>query len=215
MDLHLINWKRPVRISQLMQFGGVPGDESDHITTTTGIIVTITMQADGSWLFEWPSTGDSYYRIVLQGEELTKVTDETNGIQQYVYDGPAFISYPPPLEIMPASAGLAPSEINKPFIAMQWYDVDGAVRYEVQELVSAVWTTKFFIEDVDAVLYTWRSVPLTDQTTHQYRVLAYNSIDQASDPLEFDIYVVTPPLFVETDFAIEYVGTDIVLDFVE
>lgn len=172
------------------------------------------MLPNGGWFFEWSSTGAEYYRIVLQGREIDKVADIPSSMQSYTYQGANFIAYPPPLEIVPSDAGMADSEINKPFLIIQWYGVEASY-YAIQELIDADWRDMFRIEEIGAQVYSWSTPLLADQTTHNYRVLAYNSIEQASTPLEFDIDVVTPPEFVDTDFTIDYVGTNIVLDFVE
>lgn len=112
---------------------------------------------------------------------------------------------------------LAPSELNRPFLTMQWYGVGigSAAFYRVQEFIGGNWVTQFETAESGAPVYSWTSQLLVDESTHVYQVLAYNSLEQPSGPLEFDITpVVTPPDFVETLYDVTYDGVleEIVLD---
>lgn len=176
-------------------------------TQRPGIILFVSLQGRDGWLFQWPSTGDPFYRIVLRGQQIDLVVDSTNSMQSYLYDKANFIDYPPPLEIMPVSSGLAASEINPPFVQVQWYGDPTAVYYQVQELVSAVWTPVFEITEVGAPIYSWQSYLLADASTHQYQVVSFNSLDQGSAGMQVTVSVVTPPDFVETDYTITYDNT--------
>lgn len=186
---------------------------------SSGVLLYITLLPNnGGWLFEWPALGDAYYRIVLRGQEIDRVIDTTNSMQSYIFNGVGFSAYPPPLEIMPASAGLAPSEINQPFLVIQWYGDLTVARYELQEYLNSEWQDTFAIAELGSTVYTWQSEILVDETIHLYQVVSFNSIDQASDGLAFNITpVVTPPDYVDTDYLIDYdnVGHNITLDFAE
>lgn len=173
--------------------------------SASGVILYITLLGDGSgWKFEWPSTGATYYRIVLRGQVLAVVPNDTNGMLSYSYAGVGFVAYPPPLEVMEEEA-IAPSELNRPFITIQWYGDEDASYYIVEEYISGTWTTMFETAEAGAAFYSWSSPILVDESTHTYRVTAYNTIDQASTPIEFDISpVVTPPDFNEALYNVTY-----------
>lgn len=170
-----------------------------------GVVLFITLLGNNQgWQFQWPATGAAYYRVILRGKQLDLVTATDTGMQTYVYDGVGFLDYPPPLEIVEETTQAA-SEINKPFLTIQWYGSTAATYYEVEEYVSSAWVVRFETAEVGATVYTWTSPLLVDGTTHLYRVTAYNSIEQGSTPLEFDISpVVTPPDFVETLYNVDY-----------
>lgn len=181
---------------------------SQDQTQRPGVTLYISLLSDNrGWLFQWPSTGDVYYRVVLRGVQLEVVVDETDGMQSYVYNGPGFLAYPPPLEIT-IGATLAPSEINKPFLQMQWYGETTASYYQVQEYLSGSWQTWYQIGEIGAPVYSWTTPLLVDETTHLYRVMAFNIIDQSSAALAFDMTpVVTPPDLVDTTLKVSYDGT--------
>lgn len=179
-------------------------------TQRPGILLyIILLGGNGGWLFQWPSTGDIYYRIVLQGEQIDSVLDDGTGMQSYTFTGAGFITYPPPLEIVPGSAGQSPSEINKPFLLIQWYGESDATTYQVQENIGGDWFTWFQITEVGAQVYSWQAPLLDDLTLHNYRVIAFNSIGQEGTPVSFNIFVVTPPAFVDFNYNVTYTGSQI------
>lgn len=181
--------------------------------TQTGIVLSIILLPNGDgWQFQWPSTGAAFYRIVLRGRQIAIVPDNTNGLMTYNYDGFGFTTYPPPLEIMEENT-VAPSELNRPFITIQWYGQAAVSYYLLQENISGTWTTMFEIGEIGAFIYSWSSMLLVDESTHTYRVIAYNVIGQPSDAMAFDITpVVMPPNFNESLYSVEYDGANIVFD---
>jgi hypothetical protein len=185
-------------------------DQGEH-AQRPGIVLYITKLINGGWLFQWPSTGDPYYRIVLQGEQIATVVDSTNSMQSYTITNPNFTSFPPPLEIMPASAGLAPSEINQPFLSVQWYGNPTAAMYQIQENIGGSWQLWFQIAEIGVTVYTWNGPILEDQTIHNYQVVAFNSLGQTAPPVPYQICVVTPPLFDDNDYEVNYASGQLVL----
>lgn len=192
------------------------GSGEEH-TQRPGIVLSITLLANGlGWLFSWSDTGASYYKVVLRGELLAIVSGSPGNTVSYNYDNPGFINYPPPLEIVEYPTQ-APSEINQPFLLIQWYAVEDAAYYQVQELVSSSWVTLFEILEIGSTLYSYQTALLEDETTHNYRVIVFNELDQGSSGLLFDITpVVTPPNFIESLYQITYdgVGSNVILDTV-
>lgn len=183
-------------------------NEGSEVTQRPGIIVTVSLLSSGNgWLFQWPSTGDLFYRIVLHGVQIATVFDLTHGLQSYTYADANYFDYPPPLEIMPISAGLAPSEINEPTITIQWYGNLLASSYDVQELIAGIWVTRMSISEIGATVYSWTSEILADGSDHPYQVLAYNAQGQPSPGLAFEIVVVTPPEVIDKNFKISYDGS--------
>lgn len=188
---------------------------TQNVFRLPSIVLSITLLPSGEgWRFQWQSIGDPYYRIVLFGEQLDAVKDN-GGTLTYDYIGIGFDLYPPPLEVVGSSAGLAASELNKPYLTIQWYANQAASYYEVQEYIDSDWSPVFRIAEIGTQVYTWVSLLLDDESDHQYRVVAFNELDQASSGLEFNITpVVTPYNFIETDYTLTYDGTlhQIVLD---
>lgn len=205
----------PYQLKQPFYERKLPHEQVDALSSQIGIVLSITLLASGAgWQFQWPSTGAAYYRIVLRGKQIETIIDETNGLMTYVYDGVGFTTYPPPLEIMEEEV-VAASELNRPFLTIQWYGMSSVAYYLLQEFVAPNWITRFEIAEINAAVYSWTSPLLADESIHTYRVLAYNAINQESDPLEFDITpVVTPPDFNEDLYTVFYDGTahEIVFD---
>src|SRR5688500_6165334 len=88
---------------------------------------TIRKNADGTWTFDWTSTGADEYRIIYQGVEIDVAI--TNS---YSCDLHGFTNEPPAIEVVEDDE-LALSEENTPYIIFQWYPNRNAHHYEVQK----------------------------------------------------------------------------------
>lgn len=162
-------------------------------------------QENGSWLFEWDAVGGATeYRIILEGNEIDSVEDP-----EYTFTGPMRPGwagdYPPPLEVM-VDDNLAPSEINKPFLLVQWYQEDGADAeyYSFDEYLSGSWSNRIIQDENGSWVYSIQTPTLADETLFIYRVIGYGSIQQPTDAQGYRIFVVRPPTFADTSIEVSY-----------
>jgi hypothetical protein len=145
---------------------------------------------DGTWTFSWTSTGAPSYNIVLNGLLLNNTAGNT-----YTWAGTAYQTSPPPLEIVPLVTGreLALSQRWKPYLIMQWYGEPAAAGYTVQFFSGGQWVNVITISETGQWLYTYQTPMLTDETTYQFRVFAFDQYGNQSVARTFTRYVVTPP----------------------
>lgn len=167
---------------------------------------SITKRANGTWLFTWTEAEAAYYRIVLFGRELA--TGITN--RQYVYTQPVpdYSAYPPPLELV-ATIDPAQSEINKPFIVLQWYGIRSNIEvsyYQLQQYNEAVsaWQDGIKVMNNDSFMYSKTTPVLLDGTTYNFRILAVGTDNQVGCALPFRVRMVCCPVLVEPSIAIDY-----------
>lgn len=155
----------------------------------SSMIVSVTLLSDGTWQYTWNGPAGRY-NVVLYGNVIAIATTNT-----YIYDLTGSPT-PPPLEIVPVGEP-AMTEINRPFLRIQWYGDPNAIRYEVQEL-GTTWESVAYLSEIGEQVYTVDTPTLTDGETHQYRVIAFNDLDGSSPlPTYFTIVVVTCPVIAE------------------
>lgn len=91
-------------------------------------------------------------------------------------------------------AGDSPDICTSPTITEFWEATPDATAYEIQQydIDSAAWVARARIREGGTWWYAWTSGPLTDCTTHQFRI---RSIGQKANGewREFSIYVVRNP----------------------
>jgi len=142
---------------------------------------------DGTWLFKWSGIGAKFYRVVLEGIEIART-----GSPSYQFRLPSSLFVAPPIEIA-VEDNLVASELNKPYYTISWSGNSDTTRYEIQELYT-VWTTIYTINEIGEETYTVNTPILGDGETHQYRVIAFNSLGQQSaSALNFTVTIVTCP----------------------
>lgn len=169
---------------------------------------TITLNDDKTWKFTWADTGADYYRIVLYGMEIG-----TTELLEYTHLQPGWEDFPPFIEVAEEEEQTL-SERNLPYLVLQWYRSDTALYYEVQQLVDAEWVTRFIQEEVGSWVYTIQTANLEDETLHQFRVYAYDLMEQQSSELEFRVFIVRVPTIDQTTIDIGYANPNIVISAV-
>lgn len=149
--------------------------------------LTSVVRGDGLvWSFTWADTGADSYRIIIRGFLVAVVTSPT-----YIYNLPGYESSPPPIEVV-EEGQLALSEIDRPFLVLQWWPVDCGF-YEVAEYINTAWVRQAIVIENRNALYSIQTPFLTDETLYQFRVNAVSSVQGRSDPIDFKEFIVTPP----------------------
>lgn len=64
-----------------------------------------------------------------------------------------------------------PGEVYPGRFFLNWYAVDSAVEYRIEEYVDAAWTLRQVVAASVGTYYTWSSRFLEDDTTHRFRVI--------------------------------------------
>lgn len=166
-------------------------------------IRTVKLREDRRWEFSWDATGASYYRIVLYGQEIERVTGAG-----YVHQAPGWERFAPFIEVVEEEEQ-ALSEQNLSFLIIQWYDNrDDSAYYEVSEYVDGEWVVKHIVQDDENVwVYTIQTPNLEDETLHQFKVIAYDIEGDASGEVKFDVFTVRLPVLDPTTIDMSYDGT--------
>jgi hypothetical protein len=142
-----------------------------------------------SWHFEWTAT-TAPYRIYLDGRLVSTVTSA-----EYDYEGRAYGTYPPPLEVLDANDSTTAQNLDySPRLTLQWRGVTGTAYYVVEYYADAAWTrVDLQIPETGFGYYNYQTPVLTDVTTAQWRVLAVDAYANESDPLAFSALIVRNP----------------------
>lgn len=165
---------------------------------------SITKRDDGVWVFTWDDTGADYYRVVYRGHFITKVGAVGNPSTTYIHEMPGSSPYPPHIEVV-EKGKKALTEQNVPFLRIQWIRVHDAVAYRIDKWNGAAWAKDQTVAQNDnAFVYSIDTPILDDVTEYQYRVRAMDLLEQFSTALEFTIFVVRPPNFLESDVDVYY-----------
>lgn len=96
----------------------------------------------------------------------------------------------------------APSEAYSGQVWFEWYSVEGAVQYKVQEWDGAAWVDKRVIVSQGEEVFSHLTGVLDDGVYYQYRVLPVNDENIEGEALSFSFTVVRRPDAPDTD--IEY-----------
>jgi hypothetical protein len=160
----------------------------------SAVFTSIEKVGSATYEYKWSGTGP--FRIVNKGEIIE---DEyaNNSIKIQSDDS----LEPEPIEVLDAAevtAGTtAESQDNSPRAILQWRGNRDANYYLVQQLVTAVWTTRRTIA-VEAGsefqgYYSFESDALDDGDAEQWRVIAVDDQSGQSQPLLFTFTVVAIP----------------------
>lgn len=158
---------------------------------------SIRQLVTGEWVFAWVDTGADFYRIILHGHEIANTNLNT-----YTFNLPISnnSNLPPPIEVV-AERNLAVSELNLPYMILQWYGSIGAVSYRIYELQGVSWVLKETFANQPQFLYTFVTSLLSDEEAHKFRIVAVNEAGMESTPLAFSYKVVRPPLPVSLSYS--------------
>lgn len=158
---------------------------------------TITRNYDGSWTFDWTTTGAGSYRIVLEGSLLVEILGPP-----YVFRGSGYPTDPPALEVTEVTedTDLADSELYQPYMVIQWYRNLLAKAYSVEKYDGSNWVGfKVVQEKGKAGAYRVRTLILPDESTDLFRVRCVDSLEEYSVPIEYNAFIVCPPQFAPTE----------------
>lgn len=150
---------------------------------------TVAQNGDGSWAFFW-SAGTGSYQLWLDGNLIASPT--TNS---YRFTMPGFDTVPPELEILDAG-DVAENLIYPPFALLQWRGHQSANGYVIEIFTgdsSNPWQFVNTIKETRRGYYSWKSPPLVDGDTVQYRVSAIDLFGNAGTPIAFSILVCCHP----------------------
>lgn len=103
------------------------------------------------------------------------------------------------------------SEINKPYLLLQWYRVENARVYEIRKWDGSEWVRYAILEENGSWVYSLETGNLEDETLHQFRVVAIDLLEQESDPLEFRAFVVRPPTLDPATVSLTYTEPNITI----
>lgn len=87
----------------------------------------------------------------------------------------------------------SPDEVFPGQVAIHWYAVDNAVRYQVQEYTGGEWVNRRVVVSDGAEVFSHELPPQTDGTAIQWRVLPVNEENIAGDAFEVAMTVVCAP----------------------
>lgn len=159
---------------------------------------TITKKGNGTWEFNWITTGADYYRVVLDGVLL-----DSPIAPPYTCKLSGWNDEPPPIELV-ESDDLAESEENLPYLLIQWWPEREAYYYEVQQYVNSSWTNRNRIMENGSAFYSVRTRVMEDEEVTEWRVIAFNRIDVASDPINYTALIVSPPTILMGETEVGY-----------
>lgn len=142
---------------------------------------------DFTWQLSWSSSlpGTPAYYVYRDGELVDTTYAQEKLIHVEADEAPIF-------EILDDSTA-EPAYAYPAALTLRWYEVAATDRYEVQELVGAVWTTRAVITDSGQGYFAWRSRPLEDETVHQFRVRAIGTNGNTGTALTLSCLTVRNP----------------------
>lgn len=148
---------------------------------------TVSRMNNGGWLFTW-DPGTPPYSIWLDGLQLEDdLTDE-----EFEFNRPGYDSAPPDLEIL-NDGDASESEASPPFAFLQWRGITSISGYVVEQFIGAVWTRVQTITEQGRGYYSWRSRPLPDGVSTQFRVKALSLTGNAGAAIPFTMETVRNP----------------------
>lgn len=148
---------------------------------------SITCIAHRTWRYTWVAT-TAPYRIVFRGLTIATVWTAT-----YDYRGGDGVE-PPVLEILDNNdIGLTPSQTYPPYAIVQWRGHQGASHYTVARNIAGVYVDQETIAETGFGYYTHVAAALPDATVAEFRVLAFDTRNTASEPVFLSANVIAVP----------------------
>ena len=165
---------------------------------------TPTKVGEGSWRYEW--TGTSPFIVHTKGDNYTE-TPITNTSRTLIFQS---ADEPDPLEVVDSADTNIPYNIQFPGRAViQWRGIASVVGYRVEQYISSVWTHKIIVYENGRGYYEYTTDWLTDDTTHQFRVIPVYGISDEGNPLTYSIKMVRNPD--PPSIEVDYTAGDIVV----
>lgn len=152
--------------------------------------MTVTYQplreiAADQWLLEWSSDQSSpTYLVWVNGEIVSIQTDASITIDS---------TTEPVVEVDDSGGDTIEQQDNPGRAVVQWFGLSAASYYLVQQYVDAAWTTIDTVFEDGRGYYSSTSGWLADVTTHQFRVVPYDSGDNAGTAVTFTVDIVRNP----------------------
>lgn len=136
-------------------------------------ITTITRKGPTSWEYQWTGTGP--YDAYIDGAKRLDQSTATSLIVQGD-SATASTSTPPAVELRDiTSTGSPQSVVYSPRRRIQWRGQSDAALYLIQRYVDAAWATQQVVQEDGRGYYTYTTIPLTDGTTEQWRIVPRDS----------------------------------------
>lgn len=99
-------------------------------------------------------------------------------------------------------AAAVPADAHPAYAVLGFYAAAATAEYRVQQFVSAAWTTVATLRDDGATPYfTWRSPPLADSTSHQFRVVPVGTNGNVGTAAPLTMLIVTWPAVPRVSYA--------------
>jgi len=163
--------------------------------------MTVTMNppenvGGNSWRFSWSSDQDdpTFYVYDLSEGGLLDTTKGTS-ITITLEPGESRV-----LEVTEEELAAVPRGYPSRLL-LYWYGPAGTSYYKVEEYVGAAWVTRARIYDRGQGHFTWRTRPLEDVTTHQFRIVPVGTNGNEGTPVTWSALMVTHPAPPEVDYA--------------
>jgi hypothetical protein len=150
-------------------------------------ITNIEKLQSQTWRYAY--TGTAPFRIYHLGR-LIETTEET----EYEYEYSGATAEAPALEILDANDTDDPQSVtHPPRMVIQWYGDAGSYAYKIQEYSGGEWKTRSVRYENGSGYYKYETGILSDATTHQWRVVATDDLQNDSTPLAFSALLVRTP----------------------
>ena len=152
-----------------------------------------TKQGTGEWLIDWSGQGTGPYEVWLTGDLLHTTTDESftySGISALSNADP-YESTAPPIEIWDTSETGSPyNQLYPPYAFLQWRRIRQASYYLIEQYSGGAWSEVARVPEDGAQPYQqYETSSVSDNTTAQYRVSAYDAQGNTRVPVQFDFVV--------------------------
>lgn len=160
----------------------------------------ITKVGSQMWEYEW--TGTSPYNVWRcdTGEQImfasTSTTLQISGRGTFASTYSEISNDEPvPIEVYESTDTTIPACVTyPPYAIIQWRGSTANAFYRIQQLDAASsWTTRYEQGETDNGYYSQPTRTLSDVTTHNWRVLPYDTQGNAGDPVQFDVFMVRNP----------------------
>ena len=149
---------------------------------------TVTKIGSATYQYDW--SGTSPYYVYQDGVAILTNTTDTSVI--VTASDPL---EPPAIEVLDADdTDTAESLLYSPRATLQWRGVSGVRYYRVDLYTGGAWVAQLpIVRETGQGYLQWTSQPITDVTTHQFRVVAVDGYGYESAPVAFDSFIVRNP----------------------
>lgn len=140
---------------------------------------SITKVATRTWRFAWTATGNvdiySNSRLIEYNYEGASYDYESN------------TAYPPALEVVDTGDTPPDSYQHPSYLTLQWYGVDGASHYRIEQYVSGAWVIRRRLYDDGRGYFAIVTDELEDCTTQQWRIIPVDAYNGDGAALEYNV----------------------------